>query len=405
MTTIASIMKSIYASLLLSSSLFAAESPDLQSLLQQGEFQQAIKVHTQTPSNQSTFTKAICQLTTSIEALQQGFYKYGFELNSSTAGMQSLAPIPHNPNPEIVDYQKIRTLIERFHADLHAIEKTLATVGEDEFHLPLDLTKVRFDIDKNGERTEMESSIALFLNIQSNGRRMTQQQIDEMKKIDGTIGFDKSDIIWLKGYIQVSLGVSDLLLAHDFEQAFNAISSNLFQKPKNALSSIGADDENYGDIANLIAAVHLAKMKVIEPDRLKQARQHLLNMVDCSKQMWVSILAETDNNKEWLPSPKQKSVTGVEITDAMVKDWHKFLTEYEAILNGDKLVPHWRFKNKGINLKRVLEESVETDIVLWVTGHAVEPYLEKGELTDDGLWRQLNQTFNGNFLGMSFFIN
>ena len=397
-------MKSIYASLLLSSSFLAAETPDLQTLLEQGKFEQAIKNHAETPSNQSTFTKALSQLSTSVEDLQQGFYKYGFELNSSTAGIQSVAPIPHNPNPEIVDYQKIRQLIETFHQDLHAIEKTVTTIGEDEFHLPLDLTKVRFDIDNNGERTEMESSIALFLSIESNGR-MTQRQIDEMKKIDGTIGFDKSDLIWLKGYIQVTLGATDLLLAHDFEQPFNAISGNLFQKPKNALSTIGADDENYGDIANLIAAFHLSKMKVIEPDRLKQARQHLLNMVDCSKQMWLSIQAETDNNKEWLPSPKQQSVTGVKITAAMIKDWHKFLTEYQTILNGDKLIPHWRFKNKGINLKRVLEESTETDVVLWVTGHAAEPFLEKVELTNDGLWRQLNQTFNGNFLGMSFFIN
>ena len=386
------------------SSLFAAESPDLQTLLQQGQFELAIKNHAQIPSNQSTFTKALCQLTVSVEALQQGLYKYGFELNSSTAGIRAVSPILHNPNPDSVNYQKIRTLIEVFHADLHGIEKTLTTLGEDEFHLPLDLTKVSFDIDRNGERTEMESSIALFLNIESNGR-MTASQIKGLSKFDGTIVFDKSDLIWLKAYVQVALGATDLLLAHDFEQTFNAISSNLFQKPQNALSTIGADDENYGDIANLIAALHLAKMKVIEPERLKQARQHLLNMVGYSRQMWLSIQSETDNQLEWLPSTKQQSVTGVKITDTMIKDWHKFLTEYEAILNGDKLVPHWRFKNKGINLKRVLEETTETDVILWVTGHAAEPFLEKGELTDNGLWRQLNRTFNGNFLGMSFFIN
>ena len=89
----------------------------------------------------------------------------------------------------------------------------------------------------------------------------------------------------------------------------------------------------------------------------------------------------------------------------MVKDWHEFLTEYELILKGEKLVPHWRFKNRGINLKRVIEESTETDVILWVTGHSVIPFLEEGELTDEGLWCQLNRTFNGNFLGMSFFIN
>jgi len=397
-------MKSIYASLLLSSSIFAAEPPSLQTLLEQGKTEQAIKHYTTTPSNQSTFTQAICQLTASVEAIQQGLYKYGFEANSRTAGIRSAGPIPHNPTPDTVNYKKIRKLIETFHEDLHKIEKTLTTIGKDEFHLPLDLTKVKFDIDNNGETTERETSMALFLNIESN-RRLTQNQINEMKKFDGMITFDKSDLIWLKGYIQVTLAVTDLLLAHDFEKPFNAISNNLFQKPENTLSALGADDENYGDIANLIAALHLSKMKVTKPNRLKQARQHLLNMVNDSKAMWISIQSETDNNKEWLPSPKQESVTGIKITEAMVKGWHEFLDEYEAILNGDKLVPHWRFKKKGINLKRVLEETTETNVVLWITGHAAAPFLEQGELTDQGLWRQLNRTFNGNLLGMSFFIN
>lgn len=397
-------MKPIYASLLLSSSLFAADPVSLQSLLEQGETEQAIKHYAVTPSNQSTFTQAICQLSESVEAFQQGLYKYGFTVNSRSAGIDSMGPIPHNPKPEAVNYQKIRTLIETFHEDLHAIEKTVTTIGEDEFHLPLDLTKVRFDIDNDGNRTAQESSMALFLSIDTN-RRMTQDQVNEMNKFDGTIGFDKSDLLWLKGYVQVTLGATDLLLAHDFEQSFNAVSSNLFQKPENALSTLGANDDNYGDVANLIAAFHLAKMKVTEPARLKQACQHLLNMVDASKAMWISIQAETDNNQEWLPSPKQESVTGVKITADMVKDWHQFLIEYAAILNGEKLVPHWRFKNKGINLKRVLEESTETDVILWITGHAAAPFLEQGELTDQGLWRQLNRTFNGNFLGMSFFIN
>lgn len=401
--------KFIYTSLFLSSSLFtiqasAAEPASLQSLLEQGKMEQAIESYAKTPSNQSAFTKALFQLSASMEDLQQGLYRYGFEVNSRTAGIRSTGPLPHNPNPEVVNYKKIRTLIEAFHEDLHAIEKTVANIGDDEFHLPLDLTKVRFDIDNDGKRAGHESSMALFMSME-NTQRITQEQLDQMNKFDGTIVFDKSDLIWLKGYVQVTLGATDLLLAHDFERPFNGLSSNLFQKPENSLSMSGADDDNYGDIANVIAAFHEARMKVIEPERLKQGRKHLLNMVTHSKAMWKSVLAETDNNKEWLPSPKQDSVTGIKMTEKMVKDWHAFLTEYEAILNGKILVPHWRFKNKGINLKRVFEESTETDVVLWVTGHAAVPFLEEGELTDDGLWRQLNRTFNGNFLGMSFFIN
>ncbi|MFC5049350.1 hypothetical protein ACFPK9_01770 [Rubritalea spongiae] len=397
-------MKAIYASFLLTPCLSLAQASDLQSQLEQGAFPQAIEQYAQTSDNQSKFVNAICQLGSSIENLQQQLYTYGFGVNSRTIGLRNQAPIAQNPNPEKIDYTKFRTIIEQFHKNLHAIEKTLTTLGDDDFYLPLDLTKVRFDVNQDGKRTELESSMALFLQINSR-RPVSQQQAAEFDQFDGTIGFDRSDLIWLKGYVQVSLGLSDLVLAHDFEQAFNAISNNLFQKPKNTLNALGANDENYGDIANLIAALHLAKMPVNEPERLVQSRQHLLNMVTLSKAMWESVLAETDDRKEWLPSPKQNSVTGITITAEMVKDWHLFLTEYEAILNGEKLIPHWRFKEMGINLKRVFEESKETDVVLWITGHAAVPYLEKGERTKDDLWRQLNQTFEGNFLGLSFFIN
>ncbi|MGJ8673579.1 hypothetical protein [Rubritalea sp.] len=397
-------MKAIYATLLFSSYLNAASPSDLQVTLEKGAFQQAATEHAQESSNQSKFTSALCQLGTSIETLQQGLYNYGFEVNSQTMGIRNLTPISHNPNPQEIDYTKFRALIDNFHQDLHTIEKTLTNVGDDDFYLPLDLTKVRFDVDQDGQRTELESSMALFLQLNSN-QPVNQDAVKELEQFDGTIGFDRSDLIWLKGYVQVSLGLTDLVLAHDFEKAFNAISPNLFQKPKNALSSFGADDKEYDDIANFIATLHLAQMPVIEPERLKEARQHLLNMVENSKQMWVSIQAETDDRKEWLPSPQQNSVTGIKITAQMITDWHLFLTEYQAILNGEKLVPHWRFKEKGINIKRVIEESTETDVVLWITGHAAVPYLEKGELTKDSLWRQLDQSFNGNFLGLSFFIN
>ncbi len=121
--------------------------------------------------------------------------------------------------------------------------------------------------------------------------------------------------------------------------------------------------------------------------------------------MWTSILNETDNNKEWLPSPKQESVTGIKITEEMVTQWNTFLNEYEDILNGKKLIPHWRFKGKGLNLKRMTEEMTETDIVLWVTGHAAVPFLEEGNITDPQIWNQINRAFNGNLIGMAFFIN
>lgn len=393
-------LKPIITTLLVSTSLsFATLQQDLSS----GSFDKVINDHQAQSSNQATFSIAVAQLAKSLETLQRELYTYGFAVNSTTAGIRNVSPLPKNPKPKAIDYPTFRKIFVNLHTDLLQLEKTLDEVNDDEFHMPLDLTKVRFDINNDGKYSEDESSLALFLNVAEQAPNAAQ--MEELAKFDSTIVYDKSDLLWLKGYTQVLLGATNMLLAHDFQAPFDTFAPHLFPKIESNQHPAIVESVRYDDIADLIAMLHSAKMPVIEPDRLKQSRLNLLAMVNCSKEMWRSVISETDNNREWLPSPKQDSVTGIQITQEMVDDWHKFLDEYEAILHGKKLIPHWRFKDRGINLKLVLDESKETDFVLWVTGHAAVPYIEKGELTDQNLWRQLNRTFGGNFLGMSFFIN
>ena len=76
--------------------------------------------------------------------------------------------------------------------------------------------------------------------------------------------------------------------------------------------------------------------------------------------------------------------------------WQKVLSEAEAILDGKKLVPHWRFA-KGINLRRVFEEPRPFDFVLWATGPAALPYLEDGPITTGADWNTMIDAFGGNF--------
>ena len=66
-------------------------------------------------------------------------------------------------------------------------------------------------------------------------------------------------------------------------------------------------------------------------------------MIALSREAWKSYLAETDDDHEWIPNPKQNTVMpGGKVTGEMVKGWLEFLDEAEAILAGKKLVPFWR---------------------------------------------------------------
>ncbi len=64
-----------------------------------------------------------------------------------------------------------------------------------------------------------------------------------------------------------------------------------------------------------------------------------------------------------------------------------FLDDFEALLQGRKLLPHWRLA-QGINLRRVFLEPSTFDLTLWIQGSAAIPYLEDGELISTEAWKK-----------------
>ncbi len=120
-----------------------------------------------------------------------------------------------------------------------------------------------------------------------------------------------------------------------------------------------------------------------------------------------SITAETDDDHEWIPNPRQTGVVpGVKVTDEMVKGWTTFLDEADDLLEGRKLVPFWREAGgRGVNLKRIFTEPMEFDLVLWVQGTAAFPYLEEGNVTKPEIWQRLQRIFQGEFIGFAIWFN
>jgi hypothetical protein len=114
--------------------------------------------------------------------------------------------------------------------------------------------------------------------------------------------------------------------------------------------------------------------------------------------MWKFILAETDDDNEWIPNPRQTGVIGVKVTQEMIDAWLETLDEAEQILKGKKLIPFWRGKagERGVNLRRVFTEPRTFDPIEWFQGTAAAPYLEKGPLTklaDSRMGDRLNKAF------------
>ena len=101
----------------------------------------------------------------------------------------------------------------------------------------------------------------------------------------------------------------------------------------------------FAAIADLVAFIHLFHWPVVEPERMKSVLAHLEAIPPLSRENWRRILAETDSGKEWIPNPRQTGMLpGVTVTQEQIDGWMLFLDEFEALLKGEKLLPHWRFR-------------------------------------------------------------
>src|SRR5690606_240647 len=149
---------------------------------------------------------------------------------------------------------------------------------------------------------------------------------------------------------------------------------------------------------------HLMDFEVIEPQRMAAAREHLLAMASLSGKSWDAIVAETDNDAEWLPNARQQSVVGVAVTEEMIDTWRHVMSELTALLEGKTRIPFWRKGNEGVNLKRVFTEPRRFDLVLWVQGTGAAPYLEPGDTVSPETWRNIQQVFRGEFIGFALWF-
>lgn len=357
------------------------------------------------PDNEKRFALGSTQFLAAVEHLAQGFYRYG--LSADFAGAMNVPflrlPVPRNPNPETVTPAAIRSLLQRFYEDMEHVNTVLQDIDDMPFKTPISLGHIGFDIDGDGTSSEHERFHKLFTTYNRNAARALADDNQF------TIAFDLADAHWLKGYCSLLMALLDAVLAHDWGRVY-AQSAHLFfakaDTPMAALLRSGSDFREYQGFADAIAALHVMNLPVTDGERLARVRLNLKETIASSRKFWQVAIAETDDDREWLPNSQQTSITGTGLTAEMISGWHDFLNEAEQILDGNKLIPHWRIHDgRGVNLRAVLERADSFDPVLWVQGSAAIPFLESGEKTSPQTWARLSRLFQGDFIGFAIWIN
>ncbi|HTN75442.1 MAG TPA: hypothetical protein VL096_09350 [Pirellulaceae bacterium] len=407
---------SLAACAVLSSSLVAAEPPQVEKFLTEGkladgqrELTNYLKLHP--TDDEARFGLGTLQFVRSIEHLAQSLHQYGALGTKSTIARQLpilRLPVPENPDPEKIRYADVRRLMQNLVDDLAVADATLAGVKDARVKLPLHFALIRLDVNGDGRSDADETLWKMYASL--NRAAGLPEEITDAQAAEFVIAFDRGDVHWLRGYCHLLSALSEYTLAHDWQTLFDTVAHQLFAKPdvpQLPHDALLRNEPWMSDIADAIAAIHLARFPVKEPKRCTAALEHLQVVIAESRLSWKAIQAETDDDHEWVPNPAQTGVIpGVQVTKEMIVGWHEFLDEADAILAGKKLVPHWRIRaDRGINMNKVFREPREFDVVMWAHGAAALPYVEEGVCTTPETWARFQQIFRGNFIGFAIWFN
>ena len=402
--------------------------PLCEPYLMKGQFsegEQALEAHLQLnpTDDQARFGLGVIQFLQGVEHLGTSLSRFGLEENSAI-GLGGQVPFLRFPVEkgqarQQVELDDVREMFKQIIVHLEKADKTLEGITSDEVRLPLHIYQINFDFNEDNILNANEENFDKIA-TQYFGRPRLPNGVKDLR--DLVVVFDRSDVYWLQAYSHLLRGFCEAFLAYDQTELWDVTAQYVFENAKIKFDFLLEEKAKWNQdkkkswhwwsnpnvILDAIGSIHNLRFKLKEPHRIKKVEAHLHGMIKYSRKMWDSILAETDNEREWLPSPKQDAaVTTARITQRRVDTWLKFLDESEKILKGEMLIPFWRGtdKTRGVNLKKFFNNPADIDVVLWAHGSGAVNYLEKGEVTSPATWRLFQQVFEGDFVGFAAWIN
>lgn len=362
------------------------------------------------PSANQTFALGAVRFLRAIEGALQARYRTNAAVGSQWTPVPILRlPFDPNPDPEPFQPEMIRELFDDLGTGMSIARKTLeqAALGTED-GVNVDLTQLWFDVDGDGVQSDDEG---LFFIVAATLADPTFFQVipgDATAAEPMVVRFDAADVEWFVAYTHFLSAVSELVIAFDpTETIQNVLASRDAMEALRGSAPDGMffspDDAAFADaFATIYGAINRAPDK----DHLVRARDHFLSMVQANRAFWEAVGGETDNDSEWIPNDAQTAALGFDLPPDTGELWLGVLNDAQAVLNGELLFGHWRLGNgAGINVARLIENPPVVDIVTWLQGEALVPFMEKGEVASWENTRRFMAMFQGEALLFMVLLN
>jgi hypothetical protein len=202
----------------------------------------------------------------------------------------------------------LHTSLEQAESDLASVEDDLATAATDP-SLAIELCIACWEIDWNGNGRIDEGDRLLF-QIERDADDHPLAADDPRRK--PTFRFDAGDVAWARAFVSFQRALLDVVLAYDWADLDRLL---------------GPDGDARGRIV----------LRLAHPDRIAQARQRTLDGLDRSDDARRAYLAETDDDREWVPSPRQKShPLPLPVDQPLYDTWEAMIGDLRRLVRGEE---------------------------------------------------------------------
>ena len=357
------------------------------------------------PTDADRFALGGVQFLRAIEGSFQDRYTAGL---TDPTGMVPLLrlPIPDNPTPAAFDPAVFVNIFIHAGDKLTEAKTTLTAIpATSDFGLEIAVGDLWFDINKDGTRDPGEGIAEVLGTGVFGGEPDTGTTPHALP----TVRFDVADAAWLAAYADMLTGICDLVRAYDPTEPVTRIMNarTAMQKIAPIVPDMLFGDGHDGvDEIDVIAAVLATLNQTPDGYQMTAAQTRFLAMIAENRDFWARVAKEADNDHEWLPNDQQTSALGVDLPPGTGGHWLAVLSDVEAILKGEKLVPYPRVAEPaGLNVGKMFTEPRPIDIAGWIQGWAALPYLEKGTLVTTASTNAFDALVSGNSMLFALYLN
>jgi hypothetical protein len=203
--------------------------------------------------------------------------------------------------------------LDRAAKDLSRVNELLdAAADEPRVSLEICLACWEVDWNHNGAIDEFDEHL---MEVEQDAYEREYKRGDPRRR--PTFRFDHGDVLWASAFISFQRAAVDLIRAFDWSELGNMFRGGIF-------SSRGEPPERM-------------RFEMTSPELVESARQQILEGLDLSDAAREAYLKETDDDREWLPNPRQKDhPLPLPVDTALYDIWEAVVDDVRRIVRGEE---------------------------------------------------------------------